>query len=224
MTESDSMRGQGANDLTGSRHQCERSELQVDVRRQPQPDWDLVDSALELLQELINVQKIALGPQIGKWERIRVMHGRMSRLSDHCTTMPILGHATGVVTTTAAAAENWELYSLQAHQTLSNIIVSGRVNGSALSVAKKLIQSVISRTLSDLVVVVQLLRLVDSIVNRTISRVLWWTTVKSSRGTSRLLLAIAAVWTKRAIGILISTRCSGKRLQVSDHCSAPVRK
>jgi hypothetical protein len=136
--------------------------------------------------------------------------------------MSILGHAAAWIT--AAAAENRKLHPLKAHETLTNIIVGGGVNGATFGIAEKLVQSVVSCTLSDLVVVVQLLTLIDSIVNRTIGRVLGWATIEASGCCSRVLLTVTAIWTKCTIRILISTRCSGKRLQVSDHCSTPVRK
>jgi hypothetical protein len=138
-------------------------------------------------------------------------------LSNHRTSMTVLGHATLLVAT-AASAKHWKLHALQAHQALTDVVIGGWVNGATLGITKKLVQSVVRRTLPDLVVVVQLLRLVDGIVNRTVSRVLWWATVEAGRSTSRMLLAVAAVGTKRTIRILISTRCSGKRLQVSDDC------
>jgi hypothetical protein len=41
--------------------------------------------------------------------------------------------------------------------------------------------------------------------------------VESSGGASRVLLAIASVGAKSAIRVLVSTGCCGKRLQVSDN-------
>jgi hypothetical protein len=43
--------------------------------------------------------------------------------------------------------------------------------------------------------------------------------VESSGGASRVLLAIASVGAKSAIRVLVSTGCCGKRLQVSDELS-----
>jgi hypothetical protein len=172
----------------------------------------LINGALQLLQELINVQEITLGPKVGKWQGVWVVHRRVLRLSYHrATVTAVLTHAGALVTTTAAA-ENWELNTLETHESLTNVIVSGRVNCAALGVSKELVQGVISGTLPDFVVVVQLLRLVDGIVDWAISRVLRRASVETSWGTSGVLLTISAVWTKGAIRILISTRCSGKRL------------
>lgn len=179
----------------------------------------LVNGALQLLQKLIDVQEITLSPEVGKRQRVGV-HRRVLRLSDHrATVSAILRHAGALVT----AAENWELDSLEAHKSLANVIVSGRVDCTTLGVSKEFIQRIIGSALPDLVVIGELLSLVDSVINGTIGRILRWASIKASGSAARVLLAIASVGTKRAIRILISTRCSGKRLQVSDHCRTPVR-
>lgn len=181
----------------------------------------LVHSGLKLLQELIDVQQIALRPQIRQRKGVRVMHRRVLCLGNHSATMAaVLGHAATLVT----AAEHWKLNSLKTHEALTNIVVSRWVNRAALSIAKKLVESVVCCTLTDFIVIVQLLRLIDGIVDRTIGGVLRWTSVESSWSTARVLLTIASIGAKSAIRILVATRCSGERLQVSDNCSAPVRK
>jgi len=147
----------------------------------------------------------------------------VGRLSNHRTTVSVLRHAATTLVATSSAAENWKLNSLETHESLSDIIVSGGVNSATLSIAEELVQCVVSRTLPDLVVVVELLVLGDCIVNGPIGRVLWWAAVKASRSTSWMLLTVTTIGTKRTVRILVSTRCSGKRLQVSDHCSTPVR-
>lgn len=171
----------------------------------------LIDGALELLQELVDVEEIALGPQVGERQRVGV-HGRVRGLSDHGAALAVLGHAALV------AAENGKLDTLEAHKALANVVVGRRVNSTALSIAKELVQSVVSSTLSDLVVVGQLLGLIDSVVNGSIGGVLGWASVESGRGTSWVLLAIASVGAECAIRILVSACCSGKRLQISDDC------
>jgi hypothetical protein len=173
-----------------------------------------VDSALKLLQELVDVQEIALGPQVRQGQRVGVMHWGMRSLGDHCATVAVLGHARGLV-----ATENGELDTLETHQTLANVVVGGGVNSTALGIAKELVQSVVCCTFTDLVVVGQLLCLVDSIVDWAIGGVLRWASVESGRSTSRMLLAISSVGSKGTIRILVSTRCSGKRLQVSYDCN-----
>jgi hypothetical protein len=177
-----------------------------------------INSGLQLLQELVDVQEIALGPQVGKWQRVRVVHRRVLRLSNHCAAMAaaVLRHAAALVTA-ASTTENGKLDTLQAHESLAYVIVGGRVDCTTLGVSKELVERIIRGTFPNLVVVVELLRLVDGIVNRAIGRVLWWTSVEASWSTTWMLLAIASIGAKRAIRILISTRCSGKRLQVSDH-------
>jgi hypothetical protein len=170
----------------------------------------LVDGALELLKELVNIEKVALCPQVGEGQRVG-MHGRVRGLSNHSAALAVLGHAALV------AAENRKLDTLEAHEALANVVVGRRVNSTALSIAKELVQSVVRSTLSDLVVVGQLLGLVDSIVNGSIGGVLGWASVESGGGTSWVLLAIASVGAESAIRILVSARCGGKRLQVSDH-------
>lgn len=135
-------------------------------------------------------------------------------MSDHCATVAtILTHASALVST----AENRELDTLETHQPLTDIIVCRWVDGAALGIPKKLVQSIVCCTLADLVVIVQLLALVHSIVNGTIGRILWWASIKACGGTTRMLLTITSVRAKRAIWILISTCCSRECLQVSDN-------
>jgi len=141
------------------------------------------------------------------------VHRGMRGLGDHGATVAVLGHTRGLVTT-----EYGELDTLETHQSLADIVVGRRVNGTALGIAEELIQSIVSCTLADLVVVGQLLSLVDSVVNRAIGRVLGWPSVESGRCASRVLLAVATIGSKGTIRILISARCSGKRLQVSNDC------
>jgi hypothetical protein len=182
----------------------------------------LVDSTLQLLQELVDVQEIALSPEIGQGQSIWVMHRRVSGLSHHGATMPILRHTATLIT--AAATENWKLHSLETHKSLANVIVGSGVNCTAFSIAKKLVQCVVSRTLSDFVIVVQLLSLIDGIVHWAIGRVLWWTAIETSWGASRMLLAVAAIWTKGSVRILISTRFSIlTRVALSPMWTATVR-
>jgi hypothetical protein len=99
----------------------------------------LVDSALELLQELVNIEKITLRPQVGERQGVRVVHRWVCRLSNHGTTVAVLTHTTALVAAATTAAENRELHSLEAHQSLANIIVSVRVNGTAFGIAEKLV-------------------------------------------------------------------------------------
>jgi hypothetical protein len=178
-----------------------------------------INGALELLQELVDVQKIALGPQVGQRKGIGV-HRRMRWMRDHsaAATATVLRHATLV------AANDGKLNALETHEPLADIVVGGRVNGAPLGITKELVQSVISGALSDFVrVVVQLLGLVDSIVNRSVGRVLRGSSVETCGSTSRVLLAVAGIRAHRPIAGIVSTRCSGKRLQVSDYCATQVR-
>ena len=170
----------------------------------------LVDSALKLFQELVDVQEIALSPQVGQGQRVGVMHWGMRSLGDHCATVAVLGHARGLV-----ATENGELDTLETHQTLANVVVGGGVDGTALGITEELVQSVVCCTLTDLIVVSQLLCPVGSIVDWAIGGVLARASIESGRGTSRVLLAICSIASKGTIRILIPARCSGKRLQVS---------
>lgn len=173
----------------------------------------LIDGALELLQELVDVQKVALCSQVRQWQGVGVVHWRMRSLSDHCATVAILGHTGRLV-----AAKNGELHALETHQTLANVIIGRRVNSTTLGIAEELIESIVCCTLTDLVVIAQLLGLVDSIVNGAIGRILGWASIESGGCASRMLLAITSIGTKGTIRILVSTRCSGKRLQVSNDC------
>jgi hypothetical protein len=135
--------------------------------------------------------------------------------------MAILRHTAARVT--AATAKDRELHSLEAHEPLANIVVGGWVDGAALGITKEFVQSIISGAFPNLVVVVQLLGLVDRIINRSVSGVLGRASIETGWSTPRMLLTVASVRPKCAVRILVSTRCSGKRLQVSDYCSTPVR-
>jgi len=135
-------------------------------------------------------------------------------LRHHSAPMAILRHTAALVA--AATAKDRKLHTLQAHEPLADIVVSVWVDGAALGIAKELVQSIISRTFPNFVVVVQLLGLVDRVVNGSISGILGWPSVETGWSTPGMLLAIASVGSKCAVRILVSTRCSGKRLQVSE--------
>jgi hypothetical protein len=92
----------------------------------------LIDGALKLLQELVDVEEIALCPQVGERQRVGV-HGRMRSLSNHGAALAVLRHAALV------AAENRELDTLKAHEALANVVVGRRVNGTAFSIAEELV-------------------------------------------------------------------------------------
>lgn len=62
----------GRNVVSGVGHTSSRSVVGV-----------LIDGALQLLQELVNVQEIALGPEVGKRQRVGVVHGWVLCLSNH---------------------------------------------------------------------------------------------------------------------------------------------
>jgi hypothetical protein len=178
-----------------------------------------IDGTLQLFQELINVQEITLSPKVRKWQRVWV-HRRVLRLSYHRATVTAVLRHTGTLITTTAGTENWELDTLETHESLADVIVSGRVDCTTLRVSKELVKGVISGTLPNFVVVIQLLRLIHGIVDWAICGILGWASVEASWSTTWMLLAISSVRAEGTIWILISTRCSSKCLQVSDHCSS----
>ena len=137
-------------------------------------------------------------------------------------------HGTAAVTVvrdaTLVAAEDGQLNTLETHEPLPNVIVHAGVDGSPLGVPEEFIQGIISSPLANFVgVVVQLLGLVNSVVDRAVSRVLRWSSVKAGRCASWVLLTVACIWAKGTITRVISARCTGKRLQVSDYYVAQVR-
>jgi hypothetical protein len=136
--------------------------------------------------------------------------------------MAILRHASALVAA-STATKDWKLNTLKTHESLTDIIVGGWVDCATLSISKKFIERIVCSTLPDLVVVVELLGLVHSIVDGTISRVLWWSAIESGWSTAWVLLAITSVGAKGTIRILVSTGCSGKRLQVSDQFAVLAR-
>jgi spore maturation protein SpmB len=141
----------------------------------------------------------------------------MRSVGKHSATTSIVAHAATTVVA-ASAANDRELDTLKTHKTLANVVISRRVDSAALSITKELVQGIIRSALSNLVrIVVKLLCLVDGIVNWSIGRILGRAAVKTSRSSSRVLLTVAVVGAHLAITGIVSTRCSGKRLQVSDH-------
>jgi hypothetical protein len=67
----------------------------------------------------------------------------------------VLSHAGALVTAAAAAAaKNWELDTLETHESLADVIVSGRVDCTTLRITKELVEGIIGGTLPNLVVVV----------------------------------------------------------------------
>lgn len=75
----------------------------------------LVDGALQLLQELVDVQQVTLSPEVGQWQGVRVVHGWVLRLSNHCASMTaVLTHAAALVAA-AATAEDRKLDTLKSH-------------------------------------------------------------------------------------------------------------
>lgn len=137
----------------------------------------------------------------------------MRSLSDHSAAVAVLRHARRLV-----ATENGKLDTLKTHETLANVVVGGGINGTALGIAEELIQCIVRCTLTDLVIVGQLLSLVYGIVDRSVSRILRWASIESGRSTSRMLLAVGAL-SKGTLRVLISTRCSGKCLQIGNDCA-----
>lgn len=133
-------------------------------------------------------------------------------MRDHRTALTILGHASLVT-----ASDNRKLDTLETHEPLTNVVVGRRINHPPLSIAKELIQSVVSCAFSDLVrVVVHVLSLVYSIINRPIGRVLRRSAVKSARVITRVLLTICCIGPHVVVWV-ITTCCSSESLQVSDH-------
>lgn len=131
--------------------------------------------------------------------------------------MAILRHALALVAASTATKDG-KLNTLETHEPLADIIVGGWVNGATLGVSEELVERIIRGALPDFVVVVELLRLVHSIVDRAIGGVLGWASVESGWGTTWVLLAVTSVGAEGTIRILVSTRCGSKRLQVSDNC------
>ena len=131
--------------------------------------------------------------------------------------MAILRHALALVAASTTTKDG-KLNTLETHEPLADIIVGGWVNGATLGVSEELVERIIRGALPDFVVVVELLRLVHSIVDRAIGGVLGWASVESGWGTTWVLLAVTSVGAEGTIRILVSTRCGSKRLQVSDNC------
>jgi hypothetical protein len=118
----------------------------------------------------------------------------------------------------SSCADDGKLDSLETHQSLSNIVVRRRVNHPALRIAEEFIQRIVGGTLSDLVVVVQRLLLVDGVVNWAICGTLGSSTVEASGGLGAWML-LAILSRAGVLGVIITTCCSSESLQVSDNCS-----
>ena len=102
----------------------------------------LVDSSLELFEELINVLQVVLGAEIGHRQGIVIGQGSMGG-SSH-------GWSTTVLSTSTTIAGK----VLKSKQARSNGIVTGRVQGAGLDISKELVQSIKSGLLTNFVVAV----------------------------------------------------------------------
>ena len=61
--------------------------------------------------------------------------------------------------------------------------------------------------------------MVNSVIDRTVRRVLGGTWVESAAGGAGMLLAVTCILAHTIVGV-VSARCSGESLQVSDYCVA----
>jgi len=134
---------------------------------------------------------------------------------DHGPAVTVIRHTALV---TSAAANNGKLNALEAHQSLADIVVRRWVNQASLGIAEEFVQRVVSCALADLVrVVVQGLRLINSVVDGAVCGALWRSAVEAGGVTASMLLAIVSLaW---ILGIIITTCCSSESLQVSDKFS-----
>ena len=89
-------------------------------------------------------------------------------MGEHCATPSVLTHSASTLVA-AGCTYDWKLNALKAHEALANVIIGGGINEAALSIAEEFIQGVISSTFPDFIrVVIELLGLIDSIINRPI--------------------------------------------------------
>jgi len=130
------------------------------------------------------------------------------------TGSSVLGH------TATVAADDRELKTLETHESLANVVVGVGVDVAPFCVSKELIQSIVSSALADLIrIIVELLLGIHGIINRAVGRILRRAAIEARRSSAWVLLAIARLG-HGTIGTVVSARCSGKRLQVSDKFSA----
>lgn len=142
----------------------------------------LIDSALHLLQNLINLLQITLGAQVG--------HGRQVVVLVKGTLLRVVAadrrerRSGGHVLRSNTAGVNAQC-TVKGHQRASDLAVTGRVEAPTLGLAKKLVQVIIS---TSAVVATTVAQRLGAVVN--------WLLVVSHRGTvglSGVLRVVASV-------------------------------
>lgn len=138
------------------------------------------------------------------------MHGWVCSLSNHCTAVAIFG---------LVASQNGELKTLESYKSLADIIVRLGIDCTPLGIAEKFVQSIVSGAFSNFVIGgVGHLGIVDGVVNGAIGRILRRTAIETRWSTWGVAVSGSGIHTGSRV-IVISTGCSGKRLQVSDQFS-----
>ena len=131
----------------------------------------LINGVLHLFQELINVDQIILGPDIG--------HGRQLVLDRMRAAVTITATATasttpgrdhhwgrhGLVIRDRAAAEDRELQVLQAQEPLANSRVRVSIELASLQVPKELIEGVVAALLRLVRALARVMALVQSVID-----------------------------------------------------------
>lgn len=101
----------------------------------------LVDGALHLLQDLVNLLEVALGSQIWHgWQVVVLVHGAVCRVA--ATDGWESGSGSHVLGTEPTGVDRQG--SVERHQRPSNVGVVGRVKAPPLGVSKKIIQIIIA--------------------------------------------------------------------------------
>lgn len=97
----------------------------------------LIDCALHLLQDLVNLKEVALGAKVGhRWQGIVLSIGAMGRTINGNNSRR--GHVLGSERSTVDGKS-----TVQGHQSLANLGVRCGIKLTALSVTKKFIKSII---------------------------------------------------------------------------------
>jgi hypothetical protein len=155
---------------------------------------------LHLLKELIDVHQIILGSQIGhRWESVLVLRhwASVSPVTIHRNQLRPSWNILGKGSTVHIA--------LQSHQSLVNLVVGSRVDLSALGIAKKVIQSIITALSAvECSVLAEIAGVLHWIVDGTVGRWL----LRSIVSIVAILLRVAIVWlTGVHLGAMIVVAC-----------------
>jgi hypothetical protein len=149
----------------------------------------LVDGGLHLLEELVDVEEVGLGPQIGHRRESILMLGHGGAAAS-VTTDRHHGRAGGHVIRHPSALD-WD--TLEEGEAVSNLSIGRGVDLTTLGIAKEVVQSIITLAVIVAAAVAKVGSMVDGIVDWAVRA-----------GLLRLVVAVGSVVLRRRVRVLRS--------------------